>query len=92
MIKKINPPKFKIGRHRLNEYELRNLMLEVAEGNNTFFINAKVTDEYGNSAYIRENGTLELTGDRFPGLAIVTDISMKHMKIKLQSEPFIKSI
>lgn len=85
-IKKINPPKFKIGRYRLNEYELRNLMLEVAEGNNTFFINAKVTDEYGNSAYIATNGAL--TGDRFPGLAIATEISMKHMQLKNKNRNF----
>jgi len=87
-IKRIPAPKFRIGRYKLNEYELRNLMLEVAEGNNTFFINAKVTDEYGNSAYIGTNGALELTRDRFPGLEIASKIAIKHMDLKNKIKNF----
>ena len=32
MITRIKPPKFKVGRNVLNEYELRLLMVEVARG------------------------------------------------------------
>lgn len=32
MITRIKPPKYKLGRYSLNEYELRQLMLEVAKG------------------------------------------------------------
>jgi hypothetical protein len=33
LITRIKTPKFKVGRYTLNEYELRQLQLEVAQGN-----------------------------------------------------------
>jgi hypothetical protein len=57
-ITRITPPKYKVGRYTLNEYELRCLMSEVAEGKKIAPI--KVKDEKGNTAAILPNGRLDV--------------------------------
>lgn len=79
-IKRVSCPKFRVGRYKLNEYELRYLMLSIAEGDNQEFIGRKVTDCIsGESAVFLPNG--RLNGSRFPGLSMMTDWSIKHMNI-----------
>ena len=81
-IKRIQCPKFRIGRYKLNEYELRYLMLTIAEGDNQEFIGRKVTDcTSGESAVFLPNGRLKLNRDRFSGLSVLTEWSMLHMEI-----------
>ena len=58
-IKRIKPPKYRVGRRVLNEYELRNLMAEVAEGRLPSGI--KVKDEKGVVGEIYPNGRLSVT-------------------------------
>ena len=84
LIYRINPPKFRIGKYILNEYELRSLMLEVAQGHSVGFIGSKVTQE-GCIAYITADGSLN---GRLPGLHIATDIAIKHMEIKNKNKNF----
>lgn len=55
-ITRIKPPKYKIGRYSLNEYELRQFMVEVAKKERPF--GQKVLDQIGNCATIQEDGTL----------------------------------
>ncbi len=52
---RIKAPKYKIGRYVLNEYELRCLMAQVAQGLRAP-ISKPVTDHEGNVAYMREDG------------------------------------
>jgi hypothetical protein len=83
---KVRCPKFKIGRRKLNEYELRLLMLNIAEGSKEEFIGCKVTDcMSGESVTINPNGSLS---GRLMGLHLMTDWSMKHMKIKNANHSF----
>jgi len=56
MITRIKPPKFRVGKFSLNEYELRTLMLEVAKGEKLHGI--KVKDQTGRCVTILEDGTL----------------------------------
>ena len=56
-IARIRPPKYRVGRYVLNEYELRKLMVEVCEGSKQPGI--KVKDEFGNIATIRADGRLD---------------------------------
>jgi hypothetical protein len=80
MFKRIKVPKFKMGRYTLNEYELRNLMLEVAQGHKPEYIDRKVSEgDY--VAYIQEDGSLN---GRLPGLSVASHIAIDHMKIKNQ--------
>ena len=53
-ITRVAPPKFRVGRYVLNEYELRTLTLEVAQGIKPSGI--KVKDSFGNVAIILPNG------------------------------------
>ena len=55
-ITRIKAPKYKVGRHSLNEYELRILMLEVAKKEKPF--GQSVKDQDGCVAIIKENGSL----------------------------------
>lgn len=55
--KKIKPPKFRIGRNVLNEYELMKVMLEVAEGSRDPE-GIVIKDQHGNKATIRPDGRL----------------------------------
>lgn len=82
----IKPPKFRIGRYVLNEYELRLLMLNIAEGSKPEFIGCKVTDcMSGESVTIKPNGSLS---GRLMGLHLMGEWSMKHMKIKNNNHSF----
>jgi hypothetical protein len=56
MITRIKPPKYKVCRYVLNEYELRTLMLEVARGEKAHGIEVK--DQNGHCVRILEDGTL----------------------------------
>ena len=55
-ITRVKPPKYKVGKHTLNEYEVRTLMLEVAKGLKPAYI--EITDENGVTANILPNGRL----------------------------------
>jgi hypothetical protein len=55
-ITRIKPPKYKVGKYSLNEYEVRNLQVEVAKGLKPHGI--KVKDEKGKTGIIREDGLL----------------------------------
>jgi hypothetical protein len=55
-ITRITPPKYKLGKYSLNEYELRKLMFEVANKEKPSGILIK--DCKGNKAIIQEDGTL----------------------------------
>lgn len=54
---RIKPPKYKVGKYVLNEYELRCLLVEVCEGRAMGDIH--VSDEFGNSTKILPDGRLE---------------------------------
>ena len=53
-ITRIKPPKFKVGRLSLNEYEVRKLMVDVANGIQPAGI--IVTDDEGVSATLQKDG------------------------------------
>lgn len=55
-ITRVKPPKYRMGRYRLSEYDLRALMLEVARGEKPSGIVIK--DETGCCAHIQEDGSL----------------------------------
>ena len=79
--KRISVPKFKIGRFKLNEYELRQLLLDVTKGENLQFLNAKVVDcASGDVAFVTSIGL----SDRLPGLHVCTNIAIEHMNVKNQ--------
>ena len=58
-ITRINPPKFKVGRYVLNEYEVRCLQVEVAKGERNGGILIKEVN--GDSAIILHDGTLNVS-------------------------------
>jgi hypothetical protein len=60
---RIKPPKFRVGRYVLNEYELRKLQLDVCNG--IFEPNFVVKDEAGNTSTIRPDGILTGNLHRF---------------------------
>lgn len=55
-ITRIKPPKYKVGKYSLNEYELRQLMVEVAKGEKASGLIVK--DEKETCATIKEDGAL----------------------------------
>jgi hypothetical protein len=75
-ITRIKAPKFRVGRYVLNEYEFRNLQLEVALGVKPAGI--KVTDAQGNRAVIEKSGCLS---DSLEGLALAGEISFEILKV-----------
>ena len=74
----IKPPKFRIGRYVLNEYELRNLLLDICKGGKESFIGRTVTDNLGNKAKIEWYGL----DSRLPSLDIMTKMSLEYMSVK----------
>ena len=74
-IKRIKAPKFRVGRYVLNEYEFRNLQLEVALGIKPAGI--KVKDALGTVVTINENGGLS---DSIDGLTLAQDITWEKVK------------
>ena len=66
-INRIKAPKFRVGRYVLNEYEFRNLQLEVALGIKPAGI--KVTDSLGNKSTIIKNGCLSHSLNKTMGIS-----------------------
>ena len=79
---RIKPPKYRIGRYILNEYELRKVMLEVAQGLKPAWI--KVKDIYGNVAEIRPDGAL--AGDTLYGFAINSRFTLDMLGLRRDIE------
>jgi hypothetical protein len=80
LITRIKPPKFRVGRYILNEYELRQLQLEVAQGLKPFGI--KVTSLQNNmSDVILPNGKFETGFGADSGYDIGSKIAIKHYKL-----------
>ena len=76
MYTKIKPPKFRIGRYVLNEYELRTLMADIAEGKMKGNIKVK---EIGHNeiATIWDSGRLSHS---LPGLKIAANATLRAIK------------
>lgn len=72
IIKRINPPMFTINNEQYNEYELRQLMLDVAKGEIDAFIN--VTDSDGLTATIDSLGRLS---NELKGLVLADNLSLE---------------
>jgi hypothetical protein len=72
IIKRINPPMFTINDEQYNEYELRQLMLDVAKGEIDAFIN--VTDSDGLTATIDSLGRLS---NELKGLVLADNLSLE---------------
>lgn len=56
MFKRIKAPKYKVGKFMLNEYELRYLMYQIANGEISNYEKLTVKDELGNTATFDEYG------------------------------------
>ena len=76
-IKRITPPKYRVGKFSLNEYELRNRMVEVAGGEKPAGI--KVKDDSGNVVIILQNGRLSAN---VVGFDINSMLTLKLLKIR----------
>ena len=79
-ITRIKPPKYKVGKYSLNEYELRQLMLEVAKKEKPF--GQIVKDQNGKCSIIQEDGTLScnLFGIDFMSLSTLCIIRIRREK------------
>ena len=75
---RINAPKFKIGRFVLNEYEVRQIMAEVAEGKRKG--NIKFKDNEGNTITIEDDG---YCSDIVKGFEVATDLTRRVMKANM---------
>jgi len=80
-IKRIKAPKFRVGRYVLNEYEFRNLQLEVALGIKPAGI--KVTDSEGNRSVILEHGSLSRS---LKGMEISGKLSLELLRANRREE------
>lgn len=76
-ITRIKPPKFRVGRYSLNEYELRLLMLEVAEGKREPGI--RVHEVGGRSVTIGEHGFLS---QALEGLGVASEFTMALIRVR----------
>lgn len=76
-IKRIKAPKFRVGRLVLNEYEVRALMLEVAEGKREPGI--EVHEVGGRSVTIGEHGFLSQSLD---GLGLASGFTMGLIRVR----------
>ena len=76
-ITRIKSPKFRVGRYILNEYKLRQLLLEVCKGEKPS--NLKIKDMQGNVIPILEDGTLSATPY---GFDINSNITLEKIKFK----------
>lgn len=79
-ITRIKNPKFKVGRFVLNEYELRQLQYEVAQGLKPSGISVKSLQN-GVSSIMLPNGKFETNFGNNSGYDIGSDISIKHWKL-----------
>ena len=80
-IKRIKAPKFRVGRYVLNEYEFRNLQLEVALGIKPAGI--KVTDSEGNMSVILEHGCLSRS---LKGMGVSGQLSLELLMANRRGE------
>ena len=80
--KTIRPPKFRIGRWSLNEYELRCLLVDISNGEMQFFVNSKIIDSFGDVAYITSNGTLS---ERLKGMEVNVEFAKQLVINKLKN-------
>lgn len=79
-ITRIKNPKFKVGRFVLNEYELRQLQLEVAQGLKPSGL--RVTSlQNGISAIMMSNGKFETNFGDDGGYDIGSKISIEHWRL-----------
>ena len=76
-IKRIKVPKFKVGRYSLNEYEVRNLMVEIAKGERPAGL--VVTDEKGQSATLLENGRPD---KNLYGFGVAAELTLELIRIE----------
>jgi hypothetical protein len=81
---RITAPKFRVGRYKLNEYELRSLLVDVANGTKPEYIGKKVTE----SGHVARFNTDGLLIGRLPGLHIATEFALKLMEIKNKNRNF----
>jgi hypothetical protein len=79
LITRIKTPKFKVGRYTLNEYELRQLQLEVAQGLKPAGI--KVRSLNGQTVSITENGHMDRTFGDNSGYDVGSKISIEMWRI-----------
>lgn len=75
-ITRIKAPKFRVGRYALNEYEIRQYCLEVAEGKRKS--GDIIKDSEGNTATILRNGRLS---NVLGGLALSAQLTIKLMNL-----------
>ena len=79
-ITRIKPPKYKVGRYSLNEYELRCLMAEVSEGLKPSGIVVK--DKDGVTAVIEDSGRLSHTLHGLDISSMYTLTLIKQMRLR----------
>ena len=85
MVTRIKPPKFRVGRYVLNEYELRCLLVEITEGKHQELIGKKVTEitnECKPSTIIQKG----YTENSLDGLGINSKFALKLMAFKNKSK------
>jgi hypothetical protein len=81
LITRIKTPKFKVGRYTLNEYELRQLQLEVAKGLKPAGIKVRSLSN-GQTVSITENGHMDITFEDNSGYDLGSKISIEMWRIK----------
>lgn len=79
-ITRIKTPKFKVGRFTLNEYELRQLQLEVAQGLKPAGIRVKSLSN-GQIVSITENGSMDRNFGDNSGYDVGSKICIKMWKL-----------
>jgi hypothetical protein len=76
-IERIKPPKYRVGRHVINEYELRKLMLSVCKGEIPSGI--KVKDVYNKTATIQPDGSLDVN---LYGIDLMSKFTIDMLRIR----------
>ena len=85
MITRIKAPKFRVGRCILNEYELRQLQLEVAKGLKPSGIVVK-SCQNGVTCIMLENGMFDRNFGEDGGYDIGSAISIEHYKLRFKKQ------
>jgi hypothetical protein len=75
-ITRVQPPKFRVGKYLLNEYELRTLMLEVAQGKKPAGIKVKCSQ--GNISIIRKDGVLT---ENLTGFSLAAELTIQMLTL-----------
>lgn len=88
MITRIKPPKFRVGKYVLNEYELRCLLAELTEDKHQEFIGKKVTEitNENKPSSIIQKGYIQ--DGALHGLSINTQFAFKALAFKNKSRIF----